>query len=77
MKRTFTRIHVVCKHPPGRVTADKMQADAHPWFVQWCRVCGAVRVGKYDMQNWPAIAWVGDWDEPELRKIVGDGERMA
>ena len=73
---THTRTHTVCGHPSGRVSADKLEADAHPMFVQWCQVCGAIRVGRYNMDRWPEIDWVGEWDEPELHKIVGDGFRV-
>lgn len=74
---THTHTYTVCEHPPEHVTADKLQGGNHPTFVQWCQVCGAVRVGRYDMTQWPRIDWVGDWDEPELRKIVSDGVRRA
>lgn len=78
---THTYTFVTCAHPPDRVTADKLCGAHTPTFVQWCQVCGAVRVGEY-VDAVPGevrdgrIKWVGDRDEPELRQIAGDRLRV-
>ena len=80
MTTTHTYTYVTCDHPGDRVTADKLQGDSSDGFcVQWCQICGAVRIGRYvdDPSRWPEHKYMGDWDEPELRKIVGSGVRRA
>lgn len=58
----------LCQHPPSEVTADILQGDSETRNVQWCRLCGAVRVRSFSQLRGE---WnVSDWREPESNKNV-------
>lgn len=35
---------ISCQHPPEKVVADVLEGDVPGTAVQWCKVCGAVRI---------------------------------
>lgn len=52
-----------CDHPADFVTADILDGDhAGKTEIQWCRLCGAYRRGKWSAWNFPYVE--PEWVEP-------------
>ncbi len=64
-----------CVHPDDQVVADILEGDVAGWQVQWCRQCGAVRVGIEIERPYVAALqpWrrYGDWREVQPGIEVG------
>jgi len=61
----------LCQHPPSEVTADILEGDSPNREVQWCRLCGAVRIKRKDpdIPN-GSFDYTSPWIEPESNKDV-------
>jgi len=65
-----------CNHPPNRVTHDITQGDWKGHSVQWCQICGSVRVTVHQGESSVDPAkYVSPWIVPQNQEQKRLGTR--
>jgi hypothetical protein len=66
--RTHTRTITRCDHADA--VQDLLEGDGAPFFLSWCRSCGASKRGCYDEpargEGIRGVKWEHDWRLPAL-----------